>query len=237
MYSLSSVLAISLAVFLSEACIPTPPPQSSTTPKATTTPTTTKPAVIPINLECPIGGETDKGTTCVDNDNVIKIELSPNPIDCNKKCTDYADSKCKFWSFVPTRKICFLLSSCVRTPEEGVVSGAKGCIVPSKEFTIFNLIDAEVNECKAKWEPTAICPEQDVGTDGKKTIAPLGSSKVTYFTAPPSLGCTKITEISCNWGAQVCKLEKIDVTIPDLYIKKILPDGTKCEIANTPRKG
>lgn len=242
MNSLCPVLAISLAVFLSEACIFTPPPPTPTTPKVTTTkapsPTTTKPT----KYECPIGGETDKGTTCVGSQNVLSpdgIVSANNPIECNKKCTDYKDSKCKFWSFVPTRKICFLLSSCVRTPEPGVLSGEKGCIVPSKEFTIFNLINKELTDCKAKWEPTDICPEQNVGTDAKTTIAPFGKSKVLYFAAPPSIGCTKITAISCNFGAEKCEYDAnklpINVPIPNLYVKTKLADPTKCEIANTPK--
>ena len=112
----------------------------------------------------------------------------------------------------------------------GVVSGVNGCIVPSKSFQIVNLINAELTECKAKFEPTDICPDQNVGTDGTTKIKPLGYSKVTYFTAPPSLGCSRIMKISCKWGSEVCENWDINVPIPNFYVKKKRGEPTKCEI-------
>ena len=87
MTSFSSVLAISLVVYLSEACLWPPPPTPTTTPPPTTTkttPTTTSGTTTP-TYKCPIGGETDKGTTCVDGSNILAIEKDiKNPVDCSK---------------------------------------------------------------------------------------------------------------------------------------------------------
>ena len=142
-----------------------------------------------------------------------------NSLNLDKKCEDYKDSACKFWTFVPTRKICFLLSSCDKKDEGGLVSGKKGCKVPSKTFTVFNLLDAEVTNCKAKWEPTDVCQEQSIGTGGK--IEKFGFANITYFTGPPSIGCTKITNLSCKWGTVKCKSkEAINVPIPNGFINK-----------------
>ena len=70
MNSLSSVLALSLVVFLSEACnlpqLPALPP------------------LIPPEYDCPIGGEKSKGVTCLGASNRLKQVESPNPIDCSK---------------------------------------------------------------------------------------------------------------------------------------------------------
>jgi len=238
-----TVLSIVLATLPAESCIikpvttpaPTPTPTTAPATTPTTAPTTTQP-----KYECPIGGSKSTGETCVGGSNVLSpdgvVFSVANPIDCNKKCEDFSDSKCRFWSYIPTRDICFLLSSCEKKPEEGTVSGEKGCIVPSQNFTVFNLItpEAELTDCKAKWEPTDACPEQEIGTGGK--IPKAGSAVVTYFTAPPSIGCTKITEASCKWGAKECKTSAaINVPIPNLFVKTVLPAGTDCEIATTPK--
>ena len=143
------------------------------------------------------------------------------------------EAKCKFWSFVPKRKFCFLLSSCDKADDEGIVSGEKGCKPPSKSFTVYNLVGAELTDCVAKWDPTDTCPDQDMTTD--KKIAADANAKVTYYAAPPSIGCTKLLATTlCKWGTQECKL-KADTEIKDLpgnlYVKKTLADATKCEMA------
>ena len=150
-----------------------------------------------------------------------------------------AEDKCKFWSLVPKRKFCFLLSSCDKADDEGIVSGEKGCKPPSKSFTVYNLIGEELTDCVAKWEPTDVCPDQDIGTD--KKIPKDGSAEVTYFAAPPAIGCTKLLKTTlCKWGTVECKLFKddanadIDVPIPgNLFVKKQLADPTKCEISSS----
>lgn len=230
---LFSILAISLVVFPSKAC---PSTTTVTTPAATPTPT---PAPTPAPtttaaLECPIGGETSKGKTCVSDSNILRFEFDiANVLDCNAKCAADADKKCKAWSFVPKRKFCILLSDCDKPKdEEGIVSGAEGCEPPSKSFTVYNLVGAELTDCVAKWEPTDVCPDQDIGTD--KKIPKDGKATVIYFAAPPSIGCTKLLKTTlCKWGNEECKLAAdIDVPIPNLYVKKTLADPTKCEIAD-----
>ena len=144
---------------------------------------------------------------------------------------DFADSKCKFWTFVPTRKLCFLLSSCEKKDEEGLVSGESGCVVPSKSFTITNLIDADITDCNIEWEPTDVCPKQTVAK-----IEKFKSETVTYFTAPPPIGCTKINKVECTWGSEKCATSAaIDVPISNLFVKTKLDDNTKCEVANNPK--
>ena len=124
----------------------------------------------------------------------------------------------------------------MKTDQEGVVSGEKGCKVPFKSFTVINLTPKELTECVAKWEPTDICPDQDVGKDKK---IPIGKSvTINYFDAPPSLACTKLTTLVCKMGTETCEIKDIpippDVPSP-LYIKTTLADPTKCEIAATPK--
>ena len=120
--------------------------------------------------------------------------------------------------------------------QEGTISGEKGCIVPSSNFTVINLIDAALTDCKATWEPTDACPEQNIGTGGTTDIAKGATALVTYFTAPPPIGCTKITKATCTWGSVKCETSAaIDVPIPTLYVKTKLSAPTECEIANTPK--
>merc|ERR1711915_563256 len=129
------------------------------------------------------------------------------------------------------RSICFLLSSCDKKGEDGVVSGEKGCIVPSDSFTLFNLIDGELTNCEATFEPTATCPKQTVAK-----IAKGGSHVFTYFPAPPAIACTKLMEVRCTSGADECKTDgSIDkLPFPNLFVKKKLT-GTGCEIASSPK--
>merc|ERR1712137_723148 len=213
MNSLFSILAISLVVFVSEACWPPPPPPPATTttakPDSSTAakPTTTTGPI----YQCPIGGLTGKGDTCVTGDNLLKLEASTNPEDCNKKCTDYANSECKFWSFVPTRKLCFLLKSCTKKAEEGTVS-------------------------EVKFEPAATCPPQKAGAAADGKIGKLGNFKFTYYSAPPSMACTKIsTDTICKWGAEECKLAAAVDPITNLYVKTTVADPKKCEITTSPK--
>jgi len=244
MNSLFSVLAISLVISLTEGCWPPPPPTPTTTPPPTTTKTTptTTSGTTTGKYDCPIGGKEDKGTTCVGSDNVIKIEPSKDPEECNKKCE--AEAKCKFWTFVPTRKLCFLLSSCDKKAQESVVSGEKGCKVPSKSFTLFNLIDKEITNCAVTWDPTDICPEQKAGAAADGKIPALGNFAFTYFDAPPSLACKSITKVTCKWdnaGTEkecLLKAEDLPIEVKDitsLYVKTTLPGGTDCEISKSPK--
>ena len=150
----------------------------------------------------------------------------------DRKCVDYKDSKCKFWSFVPKKQVCYLLSSCEKKDEVGVVSGEKGCEPKSESFTVHNSIDADLTECKATWEPSEVCPVQAVEKNGK--IPKGGSAKVTYFDAPPSIECTKLTEVLCKWGNKECKSEAFVVPVPStLFVKTKGTDD--CEITTNPK--
>ena len=89
-----------------------------------------------------------------------------------------------------------------------------------------------------KWEPTDKCPAQKANGDGK--IVKLGNFKFTYFSAPPSVACTKIKEVSCKRGSVECKTtgEISGPTFPtNLYVKENAADPTKCEIASTAKFG
>merc|ERR1712076_20626 len=96
MTSFCSVLAISLVVYLSEACLWPPPPSGPTTPAPTTTKTTptTTSGTTTGKYECPIGGDSSKGVTCVSSkgpSNILEGGILPNianPEECNKKCED-----------------------------------------------------------------------------------------------------------------------------------------------------
>ena len=146
----------------------------------------------------------------------------------DKKCVD--ESNCKFWSFIPTRKFCFLLSSFVENPQEGVVSGYSGCMVPDKSFTIFSMVDEEL-ECTVTYEPKDICPPETEKIDARVYKV------FTYFVAPPSIACTKITEIVCKGAKLECKTKApIELPVPlSLFVKTTLTDPTKCEVATTPK--
>ena len=90
MNSWISILAIYLVFYLSEACFTTPPPNTTppapTTPTPKTTPTTTS-STTTMKYECPIGGKTSKGVTCVNGDPINILSIEPNIADpeaCSK---------------------------------------------------------------------------------------------------------------------------------------------------------
>ena len=117
-----------------------------------------------------------------------------------------------------------------------MVSGEKGCEPKSESFNSLStilFIDADLTDCKTTWEPTEVCPEQAVGKNGK--IPKGGSAKVTYFDAPPSIECTKLTEVSCKWGAnKECKSAAFVVPVPSTFFVKT--KGTDdCEITTNPK--
>lgn len=72
-----------------------------------------------------------------------------------------------------------------------------------------------------------------------KKIATGASASVTYYAAPPSLGCAKLLKTTlCKWDKVECKLSAdIDVPIKaNLYVKKTAADATKCEIADNAKQ-
>jgi len=226
-----SLLILSLVIILTEACFgpPPPPPPSPTTTKAPTT--TAKATTTGKPKDCPLDGK-----TCLDGTNLLELKAADGPDKCNEECEKYADSKCKAWSYVGTRKLCFLLSSCVEKAEDGVLSGEKGCKIPSSMLTVFNLSpDKAAKTIKIEWENPTVCPDTVLTED----IAALKSAKVTYFEKPDSLKCGKMKKVTGKIDAEECKPDLEDKEPADIYFKMDLSDAakTKCLIELTPKFG
>ena len=151
----------------------------------------------------------------------------------DEECEKLADSKCKFWTYVPTRKLCFLLSSCVEKAEDGVISGEKGCKVPSSMLTVFNLsTEKAAKDIKIEWENPTVCPDTVFAE-----IASLKSEKVTYFEKPDSLKCGKMKKVTGKIDTVECKPDLEDKDPADFYFKTDLTDPKKCVIELTPKLG
>ena len=121
--------------------------------------------------------------------------------------------------------------------QPGVVTGPKGCKIPTKSFTIINVMPNEATDCKISWENAANCPDQLCTTDGK--IAPNAQAKVTYIAEPKELACGKIASLTVNRASTpvaTCKALS-DVAPGLLYIKNELGDATKCEVSTTAARG
>ena len=156
----------------------------------------------------------------------------------DKECEDYEDSKCRFWTYVPTRRLCFLLSSCSEKDEAGIVSAQKGCIVPSSKITAFNLCpDKAVQEIKIEWEFKTVCPDVEIAE-----LAALKSQELTYFEKPDSLKCGKLKKVSGKMGdgmgaVDCTALDNVDPA--NFYIKPDLAksgsNSGKCVIETTPK--
>merc|ERR1712232_685332 len=207
------VVALSLFIAQSEACIPTQPPPATTAAAAATTtgaPTTTaKP------LDCPLDGK-----TCVAEGNVLELKSADGPEKCNTECA--GNEKCTQWTYTPTRKLCFLLSSCTAKDEAGIISGDKGCKIPSKKITVFNLTGKSAKTVKVEWESN--CADEEIAE-----IATLKSQDVSYFESPDSLKCGKIKAVTGKMDTVDCTaLATTDVS--NVYIKTKSDDAAACVI-------
>merc|ERR1712137_1284597 len=203
-------LTLSLVITLSEACIPPPPSPSPTTTKAPSSSTTKAPTTTAKPKDCPMDGK-----TCL-ADNLIEMKSADGADACNDECKKTADSKCKFWTYVPTRKICFILSSCVEKAEEGSISGENGCVIPSSKLSVFNLTPKTAKTIKIEWE-NSVCANEEIAE-----LETLKNKEVKYFEKPDSLKCG-------NMDATACKdLENAEAG--DIYFKTDLTDVAKCEI-------
>ena len=117
-----------------------------------------------------------------------------------------------------------------------MVTGPKGCKIPSKTFSLTNIMTTEATDCKITWENAANCPAQDCGTGGK--IASNGIVKVTYIAEPPLLACGKISLTVKRGGTLVCTgLTNIASPVPSTYYIKESADKATCEVATTPVRG
>merc|ERR1711936_596245 len=212
-------LTLSLVIILSEARIPPPPSPSPTTTKAPSSSTTKAPTTTAKPKDCPMDGK-----TCL-ADNLIEMKSADGADACNDECKKTADSKCKFWTYVPTRKICFILSSCVEKTEEGSISGENGCVIPSSKLSVFNLTAKTI---KIEWE-NSVCANEEIAE-----LETLKNKEVKYCEKPDSLKCGKLKKVSGSMDATACKdLENAEAG--DIYIKTDLTDVAKCEIALTPK--
>merc|ERR1712184_75672 len=169
----------------------------------------------------------DDGKTCL-ADNLIEMKSADGADACNDECKKTADSKCKFWTYVPTRKICFILSGCVEKTEEGSISGENGCVIPSSKLSVFNLTPKTAKTIKIEWE-NSVCANEEIAE-----LETLKNKEVKYFEKPDSLKCGKMKKVSGNMDAEVCTaLENAEPA--DIYTKTQLADPAKCEIATTPK--
>jgi len=213
------VVALSLLFIQSEACLifPPPPTPAPTPAPSTAAQSTTAIATTSKPKACPMDGK-----TCVAEGNVVALKSTDSTEKSNKECEDYEDSKCKFWTYVPTRRLCFLLSSCSEKAEDGIISGDKGCIVPLSKITVFNLFaDKAVKEIKIEWENSAVCPTVDIAE-----LAALKSQELTYYEKPDSLKCGKLKKVEGKMDTVACTaLENVDPA--NFYFKTDLADPTK----------
>ena len=109
----------------------------------------------------------------------------------DEACEKTANSKCKFWTYVPTRNICFIVSgSCLEKSEEGSISGEKGCVVPSSKFSVHNLFtDKSAKTILVEWENSGVCPNVEIAEIEK-------SKSVTYLERSDSLKCGKLKKVT-----------------------------------------
>ena len=120
-----------------------------------------------------------------------------------------------------------------------MVTGPKGCKIPTKTFTVINIMATEATGCEVIWENAANCPTQKCSADGK--IAPNGGTvKVSYIAEPPLLACGKLTSLAVDRGSTpILSCEKLtDVASPaGLYYLKENADKKKCEFSTSPARG
>ena len=136
---------------------------------------------------------------------------------------------CKFWSFIATQTRCLLLTSCDKaTDENGVDSGAKGCVPPTLKFVIVDFNDHAVTEGKVVWEHNTVCPDASFMIDASKTATIEYTSK-----------CGNLVSIEGKSNAVDC--EKFETAteqpIPSFFLKaKTGTTDGSCEFASNPLK-
>merc|ERR1712088_533019 len=136
---------------------------------------------------------------------------------------------CKYWSFIATQAKCLLLKSCDKaSDEDGVDSGAKGCVPPTLKFVIVDFHDKAATEGKVVWEKDTVCPTSTFTIDASKTTTVEYTSK-----------CGKLKTIDVKSDAKECDQFKTetDQPIPTFYLKA-KADGTaagKCELDSNPK--
>ena len=111
-----------------------------------------------------------------------------------------------------------------------IISGDKGCKIPSSKFTAFSLFtDKAAKDIKIEWEYSAACANVKIAE-----LAALKSQEIKYFKAPDSLKCGKLKKVSGKMDATACTaLENVDPV--NIYFKTDLADATKCMIETNAR--
>lgn len=140
-----------------------------------------------------------------------------------KACDDNKD--CKFWSYIATQKKCIVLKSCDKpAKDDGVESGAKGCVPPTIKFVIVDFIGKGVTAGKVNWEK-AECKEMEF------TIAAGFKTATIEYTAK----CGKLKSIEGeSTGIGACTKFETETAqpIPTFYVKE---DAGKCLFATSPK--
>ena len=139
---------------------------------------------------------------------------------------------CKFWTYLAASpsKLCFLLSNCDQPSygQDGLVTGPKGCTIPTATFTLFNLMETDATDCAITWENSANCAAQDCGT-----ITSLKPTQVTYIAEPAVLACGKIASLTVKRGGTLACAGLTDAPILSPYYIKESADKTSCDISNS----
>merc|ERR1711874_386204 len=201
MKSCTILIIASLAVLRLEACIAPPPPPPATTAATTAGPTTTAKATTTTKApDCPME---NKMCLAADASNYIEPKTVASSGLCSAECDKAAD-------------------------EDGVDSGAKGCVPPTLKFVIVDFHDKAATEGKVVWEKDTVCPTSTFTIDASKTTTVEYTSK-----------CGKLKTIDVKSDAKECDQFKTetDQPIPTFYIKA-KADGTaagKCELASNPK--
>ena len=225
MKSCTILIIASFAVLLSEACLPPPPPPAGGSETTTAGPTTTAKATTTTKApDCPME---NKMCLAADASNYIEPKTVASSGLCSAECDKVDD--CKYWSFIATQTKCLLLKSCDKAADEdGVDSGAKGCVPPTLKFVIVDFHDKAATEGKVVWEKDTVCPTSTFTIDASKTTTVEYTSK-----------CGKLKTIDVKSDAKECDQFKTetDQPIPTFYLKA-KADGTadgKCELASNPK--
>ena len=122
-----------------------------------------------------------------------------------------------------------MLKSCDKAAtDDGVESGAKGCVPPTIKFVIVDFIGKAVTGGKITWEKTA-CAESTFKLDASKTAT-------IEYTAK----CGKLKSIEGSSDGKACAKFETETAqpFPTFYIKTKTGSGDgNCEFASNPKIG
>ena len=120
-----------------------------------------------------------------------------------------------------------MLKSCDKaTTDDGVESGAKGCVPPTMKFVIVNFIGKAMNDGEVTWENSA-CAVSKFRMDAFKTAT-------IEYTAK----CGKLKYIEGISDASSCATFETETAqpLPIFYVKTKTGSGAgNCEFASNPK--